>query len=220
MHQSHLNNEQYYRCLFGNDPSLIVNEKITNCANKYSIILTDNEYKYLINCNYKISNFCMNPKLNKSKELNKIIENQNSEYIYVTENLQTEGRPVVAGPVYYTSGISKMLHLIFEPCLSFITHILKDTFDFPERLDTTCTEDTLLSSCDIKSLYTNICHDVFYKAIDYWIQKLINEIPFTKNIYKDIYFRRNFNNFRIQLLLYQQLILPPNQKNNFCRSWK
>ena len=26
MCQSHLNNEQYYRCLFENDPSLIINE--------------------------------------------------------------------------------------------------------------------------------------------------------------------------------------------------
>ena len=66
-----------------------------------------------------------------------------------------------------------MLHLILEPSLSFILNILKDSFDFLERLDTTCTEDTLLSSYDIKSLYKNIRHDVFHKAIDYCIQKLI-----------------------------------------------
>ena len=30
----------------------------------------------------------MNPKLHKSKELNEIIENQNSEYINITKNLQ------------------------------------------------------------------------------------------------------------------------------------
>ena len=87
---------------------------------------------------------------------------QNSEYINITENLQIEGRPIAAGPVYYPSRISKILHLILEPSLSFIPHILKDSFDFLERLDTTCTEDTLLSSCDIKSLYTKIFHDVFY----------------------------------------------------------
>ena len=60
---------------------------------------------------------------------------------------------------------------------------LKGSLDFLERLDTTCTEDTLLTSCDIKSLYTNIHCDVFYKAIDYWIEKLINENTFTKKIY-------------------------------------
>ena len=41
----------------------------------------------------------MNPKLHKSKELNEIIENQNSENINITKNLQIEGRPIVAGPV-------------------------------------------------------------------------------------------------------------------------
>ena len=33
MCQSHLNNEQYYRCLFETDPSLIVDEKIIYYAN-------------------------------------------------------------------------------------------------------------------------------------------------------------------------------------------
>ena len=77
-----------------------------------------------------------------------------------------------------------MLHLTLEPSLSFMSHILKDSFDFLERLDTTCTEDNLLSSCDIKSLYTNICHDVLYKAIDYWIEKLINEIHLLRRFTK------------------------------------
>ena len=35
---------------------------------------------------------------------------------------------------------------------------------------------TILSTCDIKSLYTNIKHDVFYKAI-YWIGKFHDDIP-------------------------------------------
>ena len=76
----------------------------------------------------------MNPKLHKSKELNEIVENQNSEYINITENLQIEGRSNVAGSVYYTSGISQMLHIILEPSLSFIPHILEDSFNFLERL--------------------------------------------------------------------------------------
>ena len=70
-----------------------------------------------------------------------------------------------------------MLNIILEPSTSVILHILKDSFNFLERLDTTSTEDTFLSSCNIKSLYTNIRHDVFYKAIDYWTEKLIKKIP-------------------------------------------
>ena len=103
--------------------------------------------------------------LHKSKELNEIIENKNLEYINITKNVQIEGRPIVAGPVYYTSGISQMLHLILEPSLSFIPHILKGAFDVLERLDTTCTEDTLLSSCDIKSLYKIFAMMYFTKLL-------------------------------------------------------
>ena len=103
-----------------------------------------------------------------------------------------------------------MLHLILEPPLSFIPHILKDSFDCPERLDTTCTADTILSSCDVKSLYTNICHDVFYKAIDYWIEKLINEIPllrrFTKTfILEGLSIILEFNYFYINNYFYHQI---------------
>ena len=47
----------------------------------------------------------MNSKLHKSNELNEIIKNHNistlSECINITENLQFEGRSIVAGPVYY-----------------------------------------------------------------------------------------------------------------------
>ena len=62
--------------------------------------------------------------------------------------------------------------------------MLKDSLDFLECLDTTCAGDNLLNSCDIQSLYTNIRHDVFYKAIDYWIEKLINEIPLLRRFAK------------------------------------
>ena len=78
-----------------------------------------------INRNYKISDSYMNPKLHKSNELNEKIKNQNSEYIDITENLQIEGRPIAADPVYYAS--SEILHIILEPSLSFIPHILKDS---------------------------------------------------------------------------------------------
>ena len=50
---------------------MIVNEIIINYTNEYRKILTDNEYEYLCNRSYKISNFYMNSKLRKFKELDK-----------------------------------------------------------------------------------------------------------------------------------------------------
>ena len=69
-----------------------------------------------------------------------LIKTQNSNYINITDY-----RTIVAEPVYCTSGISKMLQSFFHR---------------------TCNEGASLSSCDIKSPYKNIHHDIFYKAID------------------------------------------------------
>ena len=63
-----------------------------------------------------------------------------------------------------------------EPTLSFIKHILKHSFDFIDQIDTQCTVNTILSTCKIKSLYTNVKHDVFCKAIEYWIDKFHDDI--------------------------------------------
>ena len=72
----------------------------------------------------------MNAKLKKFKELNDVIKNRNSEYINITENLQTVRRPIIGGPVYYTKGIPEMLHILLEPSLPFIPHIQKTRLIF------------------------------------------------------------------------------------------
>ena len=66
----------------------------------------------------------------------------------------------------------------------FHIHLSRGYFDSIAWLDTTCTEDTLLSSYYIKTLYKNIHHDVFYKAINYWIEKLIDETPLLRRFTK------------------------------------
>ena len=128
----------------------------TEVPKKYKNLLTENEYKTLTQKTYKISNFYMLPKLHKSKELNDIIMAKNSEYINVDKNLTIEGRPILAGPCYHNIVVSQIVHVIMEPTLSFIKHILKDPFDFIDRIDSQCTVNTILSTCDIKLLYTNI----------------------------------------------------------------
>ena len=109
----------------------------------------------------------MQPKLCKSKKIIKIIEIKRTEYIQIDEDILIEGQQIVAGPVFHTSGISKILSCIMEPVLSLIPHIVKDSFDFTQRLEKRCQGNTLLSTCDIKSLYINIRHDLFDIAIEY-----------------------------------------------------
>ena len=208
MCESHLRNEEYYECIQDNDPSPLLKNRIIAYAKKYKNLLTENEYKTLTQKTYKISNFYMLPKLHKSKELNNMAKN--SEYINVDKILTIEGRPIVAGPCYHTSVVSQILHVIMEPTLSFIKHILKDSFDFIDRIDTQCTVNTILSTCDIKSLYTNIKHDVFYKAIEYWIDKFHDDIPllsrFTKAfILEGLNIILKFNYFYINKNFFHQI---------------
>ena len=74
-----------------------------------------------------------------------------------------------------------------EPTLFFIKHILKDSFDFIDRIDTQCTVNTILSTRDIKSLYTNIKHDVFHKAIEYWIDKFMMIFHYFHDLLKHLF---------------------------------
>ena len=67
-----------------------------------------------------------------------------------------------------------------------------------------------MSSCDIKSVYTNIRHDLFYKAIDYWIRKLINEILLLRRFTKATVLEwlskiLEFNYFYINNYFYHQI---------------
>ena len=65
-----------------------------------------------------------------------------------------------------------------------ISHIAADSFDFKNRLDKHCPTGTTLSTCDVKSLYTNTRHDLFYTAVEYWIEKLQNDLPLLRGFNK------------------------------------
>ena len=138
----HLSDTTFYNNLDNNDPSTIVQDKVNKFAEKYKSILTNNEYDFLTKRCHKISNFYMLPKLHKSKEINEIIEIKRTEYIQIDEDILIEGRPILAGPVFHTSGISEILHCIMQTALSLIFHIVKDSFDFTQRLEKQCHNNT------------------------------------------------------------------------------
>ena len=96
-----------------------------------------------------------------------------------------------------------------EPALSLIPHIVKDSFDFTQRLEKQCQNNTLLSTCDTKSLYTNICPDLFLTAIEYGIEQLQNNLPllqrFTKQfVLENLSITLKFNYFYIDKSFFHQ----------------
>ena len=131
----HLSDAIFYNNLDNNDPSTIFQDRVNKFDEKYKSILTNNEYDFLNKRCHQISNFYMLPKLYKSKKINEIIEIKRTECIQIDEDISVKGRPIVAGPVFHTSGISEFLHCIMEPALSLIPHIVKGSFDFTQRLE-------------------------------------------------------------------------------------
>ena len=185
MCMSHLQNPEYFTNNREIDPSDVIQERVKNFAVKYKSILTAKESEFLQFAEHKMSNFYCLPKLHKHQELNEILKLNSKEYLQLQLQSPLEGRPIISGPQYYTSGISKMLHYIMQPVLEKIKHILKDTFDFVERVDTKCLEGEQLVTWDIKSLYPNIRHDLFYEAISYWIDQYVNELPLLRRFSKE-----------------------------------
>ena len=182
--QSHILDTSYYRMLNDTDPSNIVQQRVTQFSDKYKSMLTLKEYNYLTKRKHEISDFYMLPKLHKSKRINEIVQKQQCEYINIEENIIVKAHPIVADTVYHTSSISEILHIIMEPSLAMISHIAKDSFDFKNRLDKHCPTGTTLSTCDIKSLYTNIPHDLFHTAVEYRIENLLFDLPLLRRFNK------------------------------------
>ena len=78
----HLENTEFYEKIHMN-PSDMISKRVILFANKYKKMLTNKEFEYLTQNNYKHSNFYMLPKLHKSKRIDDIIKERNSEYIHV-----------------------------------------------------------------------------------------------------------------------------------------
>ena len=81
--------------------------------------------------------------------------NKQCEYINIKENIIAEAHHIVASLIYHTSSISEIQNIIMDPSLAIISDIPKDSFNFKNRTKSG-SNGTTNSTCDIKSLYTNI----------------------------------------------------------------
>ena len=165
-----LNKQDCYENIGVTNPDESVRKVVVDFATKYKDVLTRNEFNFLTQRKYKTAYFYMLPKLHKSEHINNILRGSDTEYVHVKDfGEQIDGRPIVGGPAYHTSGLSEMVDILLSPVIDYIRHLLKDSFDFLDRLNRYVSEETLLFTCDIKSLYTNITHNLAYNAIDFWI---------------------------------------------------
>ena len=79
------------------------------------------------------------------------------------------GRQIVAGCTTPTRHLSKLIEKILKPLVE--KSYVKDDWDYLKQLPSQVSDTVNLFSCDIKSLYTNISHELGIEAIKYWINK-------------------------------------------------
>ena len=165
---SQLNDEKTYKKLNSN-PDQAVMKKIKALITKYKPLLTDSEYKYLSHNYFETSNFYGRPKIHKSEILHKAIKEQNKDLITILEPKDLKLRPIVGGPKCPTRRLSNFLDLILKPLTKHIKSNIKDNIEFLKTCKRNVTDDTLLVTFDVCSLYINIPHEFGLRAIEYFV---------------------------------------------------
>ena len=80
-------------------------------------------------------------------------------------------RPIVGVPSCPTSHLSNLIDILIKSLVNFVTSNLRDSTDFLNRLPHKVPTETILTSFDIKSLYTNIPHYPGIQSMTYWLKQ-------------------------------------------------
>lgn len=165
-----LNNQQYYQPIDTNIDNITISKIIKLCT-KHNNILKRKEKDFLTNFIIKTNNLYGLPKIHKSEQIKYAISTQNSEYIQIHNPDDLKFRPIVAGPACPTSRLSNLIDILLQPFTNLIKSYIKDSTHFLKSLPNTVENETLITTFDVSSLYSNIPHDLGKKAISYWINK-------------------------------------------------
>ena len=147
---------------------------------KYHNNLTKEEIDYLTKFNFNTSYIYGLPKVHKSDKIAEAVNEQHSECIRVFEPDDLTLRPVVAGPNCPTKRLSTFIDIIIKPLILHVKSCTRDSIDFLQKCSRTAKESTVICTFDVKSLYTNIPHEVRLQAMNFWLEKheaSINQKP-------------------------------------------
>ena len=161
---SQLNDEKTFKKSNSNPDTTII-KKIKALITRYKPSLIDSEYKYLSQNYFETSNFYGCPKICKSEILHKAIKEQKKQLITISQQKYSKLRPIVGGPECPTRNLSNLVDLITKHVKSNI----EDNIEFLKTCKRNITDDTVLITFDVCSLYTNIPHEFTLRAIEYFV---------------------------------------------------
>ena len=152
-----LNDEEYYTKLSYN-PSEEFKENISKCINQIAIhnCSIHDELDIFPN-KIRTPQFYILPKIHKT--------------IDKSLPLGYPGRPIISTCNSVTNNISKYIDHVLQPLMKSLPSYVKDTFDFIIKLKSLpkLTENSLLVTLDVVSLYTNIPHNDGIEACKYYL---------------------------------------------------
>ena len=201
----HLETATYERV--SNDIDHDVIQKQNNLLEEHQACFTKNEKAYISNHVWKTSNFYINPKISKCREISDRIQRCEDVYLKMSPPDSLKGRPIIAGPASPIKPLSKLMDKLLSPLVATHDSYIKDDWDFIKFLPRKVPYDCELLTYDIVSLYTSIPHDLGLEAIDYWVDHQQALIPqrFTKKFILDtIVFILNNNNFNFDGEMWHQ----------------
>lgn len=151
--------------------------KYKKFISKYACIFNKHEMDYLSKFDYSSSNLYGLPKLHKSNKIKEICEKTNSDYVHILNVNDLKVRPVIAGPKSVTNRLSQILHILLQPYVEKINHLVRDSMDFLNKLPASMDADNFFVTFDVINLYPSIPHDYGLTAITYWLEKYPELLP-------------------------------------------
>ena len=160
MVMEHLLDHSTYTEANDEDPDKRVMEIIKECADEYTPdVLTEKENEHISEFSPTSSKFYCLPKIHKSKEIEKIMEERPADHLKMPEPPNIPGRPIVGGPNCPKNKLSNLMDLILKPLVFKVRNYVKDSFHFLEMLPRNVDFESTFVTFDVSSLYTNISHD-------------------------------------------------------------
>ena len=138
------------------------------------------EHEYICDFIPTSSKFYCLPKIHKSEEIKRIMEERPTKCLKMSEPPSIPGRPIVGGPNCLTHKLSNLLDLILKPLAFQFKSYIKDSFHFLEMLPKSIGFDSTFVTFDVTSFYTNIPKEL---ALSFWIDRFpesLTESRFTK----------------------------------------
>ena len=203
----HLNDPSTYAKVKDNADKKTMSS-LTKLVQKHEKCFTKGEKKYVLDPNWKSSEFYIRPKIHKCKTILEEIRRQPRNVINIKDAPDLVGRPIIAGTNAPTRHLSDLISDILKPIVLTQTSYIKDDWDYLRKIPRKLDGKYQLFGCDIKSLYTSIPHELGLKAIRYWITKCRHLIDarFTDSfIMESVEFLLKNNNCTFGTQLFNQL---------------